>query len=634
MNRSPLTRALLATVGCAATLVVAAPAHADPHPTHPGLVSADPSNTTPNVLDGHVNAFAQVGDTMVVGGDFSQVEQGGVVHDRDNVFAFSVSTGAVLDDFAASANGEVHDLQVTADQSGVVLAGAFFKVNGVPHTSHLAEVSITDGELVPSFTSPEPNGLVRDIVAASGHYYVAGAFTELGGHPRDYLAALDPDGSDSNTAELDFDGVNASGSTNVRSIDVSPDGSRLVVAGNFASVDGQTRGQLALLDTGAGATTLDPWSTDRFAPSCGSHFDAYMRDVAFSPSGDFFVVVTTGGPMGYQKSGLLCDSASRWDVDAGSAAEPAWVAYTGGDTLTAAIVDDNAVYLGGHLRWLNNSFGHNDPRMGAVAREGIAAVDPQNGLPLSWDPGRRRGYGVYGFALTPDGLWVGSDTIGFGGELRNRIAFCPVVGGQPLPAYDSAAVPGRLALVRPAGLSVRSFDGHVVGGPGTVVGGQSWTGLLGAFVVDQTLYAAWADGTMTAHAFDGESVGAATAVELAGGFRDLGRVRALFFDPRLHRVYYTLAGSDHLYYRYFQPESRTVGSWRYEAPGTSAVDFRHVSDAFAVGKRLYVTDSATGNLQRVGWRPASSTVTGAPVDVVGPSIDGRDYAAAPLIALR
>ena len=34
---------------------------------------------------------------------------------------------------------------------------------------------------------------------------------------------------------------------------------------------------------------------------------------------------------------------------------------------------------------------------------------------------------------------------------------------------------------------------------------------------------------------------------------------------RRDRLYYTLAGSKALYYRYFQPESNIVGSWRYRA---------------------------------------------------------------------
>ena len=639
MTLPTLTRAhlLLVTLAAAATgaSVLALPqaAHADTHPTHPGLVSADPANTTPDVLDGHVNAFAQAGDTMIVGGDFSQVEQGGTVYERANLFAFSVSTGEVLESFAASANGEVYDLELTPDESAVLVAGSFFKVNGVPHTARIARVSVSDGGLEPGFTSPQPNGLIRDVAAANGKLYIAGAFTTVDGQPRDYLAALNADGSDAGTVDLAIDGVNTSGTTNIRSMDVSPDGSKAVIAGNFSTVDDQPRGQLAVIDLTAGSATLSTWSTDRFSPQCGPHFDAYMRDVAWAPSGEFFVVVNTGGPMGYQKSGLLCDSASRWDLAAGPDAEPAWVDYTGGDTLTAAIVDDNAVYIGGHMRWLNNSFGHNNPRMGAVAREGVAALDPQNGLPLSWDPGRRRGYGVYGFELTADGLWVGSDTVGFGGELRNRIAFCPAAGGSPLPPYETAAVPGRLAFVRPASIAVRSFDGHSVGSPGTVASGQDWTDVRGAFVVDGVLYAGWADGTMTAQPFDGSTIGTVENVDLAGGFRDLDQVQSIFFDRVLHRIYYTLDGTNRLFYRSFQPESRTVGAWRYDAPATAAVNWKHVSDAFAVGTKLFVTDTGSGNLQRLKWRSATGSVTGSAVDLLGPSIDGHNYASRAVVAL-
>ena len=93
--------------------------------------------------------------------------------------------------------------------------------------------------------------------------------------------------------------------------------------------------------------------------------------------------------------------------------------------------------------------------------------------------------------------------------------------------------------------------------------------MRGAFVIDGVLYAGWADGTMTRSDVRRDAPSAhPQPIELAGGFRDLDRVRAIFFDRVLHRIYYTLDGSNRLYYRYFQPETRTVGSWRYEAPTT------------------------------------------------------------------
>jgi hypothetical protein len=633
MTMSPFLRTLVATAAAFASLLTASTAaHADPHPTHPGLVSADPANTTPDVVDGHVNAFAQVGDTMIVGGDFSEVEQGDTVYQRDHVFAFTISTGHVLTSFAPDVDGEVFDLQL-AGGGRVLLAGAFSSVDGAPKTAKVAMVSISDGEVDPAFTSPMPNGIVRDVVVANGYYYIAGAFKTLGGHARGYLAALNSDGSDSGVATLDIAGTNAGGSTNVRAMDVSPDGTQIVIAGNFATVDGEPRGQLALLDVNSADTTLSVWATQRFAITCGPHFDAYMRDVAFAPSGHFFAVVATGGPLGVQKSGRLCDSASRWDVTNDPHAEPAWVDYTGGDTLTATIVDEGAVYVGGHQRWLNNSYGHNDSAAGAVSREGVAALDPKNGLPYTWNPGRRRGYGVYGFALTEAGLWVGSDTVGFGGELRSRIAFCPIVGGIDLPTYQTASIPGHLALLqRTGGVRVRAFDGHQVGPVGTVSSGE-WAGLRGAFVVDDVLYAGWADGTMTTQSFDGTAVGQASTLDLSGGFTDLDEVQTMFFDATTHRIYYTLKDKNRLYYRYFQPQSMVVGSWRFATPAGGALDWRQVGEAFLVNRKLFFANAANGNLRRIGWDPISGEVTAPAVTVLGPAIDGNDYRAAGLVGL-
>lgn len=615
--------ARIVLVALALTAGAAAPASADPHPRHVGVVAADPADHTPDVLDGHVNAFAQVGDTMVVGGSFTRVAQGDVAYRRSNLFAFSLSTGRVLRAFAPRVDGEVFDLQ--AMPAGTVMAGgAFGSVDAVPGTSKLAVLRVETGAVDPHFTSPRPNALVRDIVTARGRYYIAGSFRTLGGHPRSYVAALNPDGSDSGVVDLTITGTNAGGSTHVRSMDVSPDGTRLVIAGNFAAVDGHRRDQVAVLDLRSSETRLDPWSTTAFAPQCGPRFQAYLRDVAIAPNGRYFVAVTTGGPRGDQRSGRLCDSASRFPLDHAADARPTWVAYTGGDTLTAAIVDSHAVYIGGHQRWLNNGRGRNDAGPGAVPREGIAALDPLTGLPHSWNPGRSRGYGVTGFALTPEGLWIGSDTGDFGGEPRERLAFCPVVGGWPVPAYDAGTLPGRLALLlRGGGARVRAFDGRRLGAA-TTVDSAGWRGLRAAVAVDGALYAIWRDGRMTAQAFDGTTLGPARALPHADGFADAGRVRAAFIDPARHRLYYTLRGRPGLFARAFAPASGVVGGERTRVAG-SALDWRRVRDALVVGRTLYYADSATETLRAIGWRPATGTTRGRSTAVHGPgqAVAGR-----------
>src|SRR5215203_76983 len=136
-----------------------------------------------------------------------------------------------------------------------------------------------------------------------------------------------------------------------------------------------------------------------------------MRDVDIAPSGGYFVVAATGAFAGGVGSGTLCDTVTRWELNAtGAGQEPTWADYSGGDTLTQVKVTGPAIYVGGHQRWMNNPFVGDAVGPGAVPREGLAAVDPRNGLPFSWNPGRARGVGVWEFLPTTAGLWIGHDT--------------------------------------------------------------------------------------------------------------------------------------------------------------------------------------------------------------------------------
>lgn len=75
----------------------------------PSIVSADPADESPHVSDGSVRAILQIGDTVVVGGTFTEVREHGSTQPikRSRIFAFSASTGKVSPTFKPALNAEV-----------------------------------------------------------------------------------------------------------------------------------------------------------------------------------------------------------------------------------------------------------------------------------------------------------------------------------------------------------------------------------------------------------------------------------------------------------------------------------------------------------------------------------------------
>ena len=83
-------------------------------------------------------------------------------------------------------------------------------------------------------------------------------------------------------------------STNVLQISTNPANNRLVAVGNFTSVNGAKRSQIASSDIGGAAYTMTPWYTKLYESDCSVKFETYMTDVEYSPDGSYFVVSTTG----------------------------------------------------------------------------------------------------------------------------------------------------------------------------------------------------------------------------------------------------------------------------------------------------------------------------------------------------
>ena len=598
-------------------------ASAGPPPSpHDRVVSSDPADWTPHVLNGRVNAIVQVGNTVIVGGAFERVQvPGGAIVERRNLFAFDAATGTLSTTFRPGVSGKVFAL--ATDGTHVYVGGEFSRLSG-GDVFRLGKLDL-NGKRVAGFAAPVTGPAVYDLAVANGNLYVGGRFTAVHGVARSAFAVVDAASGALREIHVPFTGVHNGGSTHVAKLDVTPDGTKLVAVGNFTTVAGQFRRQIAMLDLTPTTAVVSGWATARYATQCASRFETYLRDVDIAPDGTYFVVVTTGAFFGGATAGVLCDTAARWEIGPTTAnQQPTWVNYAGGDTTFSVAVTGTAVYVGGHFRWWNNPFAGDEVGPGTIKRKGIAALDPANGLPLSWNPGRKLGVGVFAFLATRDGLWAGSDTDQIGSEYHARLAFFPLAGGTTIPVHRPARLPGRLftlPLTAPGtALGERTFDGASVGAPGTLPTSVDWSRARGAFLANGRIYTGWDDGRIYARRFDGDVVGSKVTQAYLRGLTathfPVASVTGMFFDHTRGRLYYTVNGDGRLFYRYFTPQSEVIGAVTFVATGPNdGFDWASVRGMTLAGDALFVARS-WGVLQRISWNgaPVAGTVTAVDAD--------------------
>ncbi|HVQ87697.1 MAG TPA: hypothetical protein VMT88_05895 [Actinomycetes bacterium] len=391
------------------------------------VVSDNPVDNTPDVLDGTVYAIAEVGNRVVVAGSFTKVQRPGAIVTRNlvNIFAYNPNTGKIDMKFQPAVDGPVETVAAAPGGTDVIVGGYFANVNGSPRRG-LVSLSMADGSTNSSFVG-KTNAAVHKILVRGNKLIVGGRFTKVNDVTHLGLAVMD-----ATTGQLDSNfniGVEGSRKPSLLPIpivfemDATADGSRLIILGNFLTVNGLDHNQVAIINMTN--YTVMPWASTETESMCGSSVSFFFADVEIDPTGTFFALVARGG----YSSTDLCDTVTRWELDGtDTSAEPTWTNWTGGDTLWSVAVTPAAVYIAGHPRWLDNYGCNNTKCPGSVDREGIAAVDPATGEVLAWNPGRARGVGAQELVATNRGLYVGSDTERIGGEIHKRLAMFPSLG--------------------------------------------------------------------------------------------------------------------------------------------------------------------------------------------------------------
>jgi hypothetical protein len=371
-------------------------------------LAALPNKSTQTwMVNGPVRAIAQVGDTIWLGGRFTQlrekpVGQAGAVVPVRNVAAISATTGAPIPGLhlpvVTGPSSIVYDFEVAQGQ--VYVGGRFSAVDGVTR-GNLAAINPATGAPVRAFWPKV--GVVYALASHAGKLFAGGNFMFAGGQSRMRLAAFAlGDGALASAWRPSADGL-------VRDLTMSRDGASVYAAGHFEHAAGtgqalQLRDSVARFAVGTGA--LSRWSL-------GCPCSSEVWGISVEPVGDRVYIGMAG---------------SDW-VAAASAVTgaPLWRTDTFGELHDLAVMGDRLV-IGGHFSWvaprpgggyLCTSSGGN----GCIARSKLAALNVNGVLDQAWNPNMTGPYqGVWRLHVDGRRLWAGGEFTEVGGAAQQRIA--------------------------------------------------------------------------------------------------------------------------------------------------------------------------------------------------------------------
>ncbi|HET7735750.1 MAG TPA: hypothetical protein VFK52_07230 [Nocardioidaceae bacterium] len=374
-------------------------------------------------VNGRVYATLVVGDTVFVGGDFTQaVSPSGQQVARARLAAFSMTTGALLTTWRADAGSTVRAL--ASDGSHLYVGGAFGRLGGRSH-AYLGRVSLDNGQADSTYV-PAAGSPVRALALGPDGLYVGGTFTTMNGVTRNRIALVD---TSQGALVPGFTG--SIGGTGVFGLAVSPTTSAVYAAGQFTTANSVSRPGMVALDSRTGATLPIAFSG------------------AVNPS--FGVDVSEDGSMVFGAGGTGANRASGWRTSDGSAV---WHRSTDGD-IQAIDYFDGRTYFGFH-----------DGYQGDTTLK-IQAVSAYTGvLDSAWTPRFDAFWGVFAISVTERGMVLGGEFTKVSGVNAQGFARFPSLGTFPTPppagptTYVGAAHPWRYwdKGTRPTYWNLPGFD--------------------------------------------------------------------------------------------------------------------------------------------------------------------------------
>lgn len=350
----------LATVVALAIVVMPEPARADGGAPMAAVVPAamkepvqeDPSNFTADALptvqiNGVVWDQEIVGDIVYAAGSFSSARPAGSPAGsnevpRANLLAYRLSTGELIASFAPTLNAQVRSVASSPDGSRLYVVGDFTSVNGQSR-NRVAAFDLPSGSL--SSFNPNSNGTTIGVDATNSTVYLTGNFGRVSGQDRMGAAAVSRDGSLLPWAPV-------LGERRGRVVLASPDGSKVVLGGDFPTLNGSSNPGYGLgMVRASDAALVVPFQVNDVIRNGGK--DAAILSLK-SDADSFYGTGYTFG------AGGNLEGSFRASWDSGGLT---WVNDCHGDHYDVQPIGD-AVYMASHAHYcgsLENGFPQSNP---------------------------------------------------------------------------------------------------------------------------------------------------------------------------------------------------------------------------------------------------------------------------------
>lgn len=284
-------------------------------------------------------------------------------------------------------------------------------------------VSVNDG------FDPNVNGTVCSIIIQpDGRILIGGNFSSVGGITRNNIARLNLDGTLDSTFNPDVNSI-------VHCIALQTDGS-IILGGEFTTINSETRNYIAKINA-------DGTLNSAFNPNS----NGFIRVLALQTDGKILLGGDYTAIGGYTRN-RIARLNSDGSLDTGF--DP----NADGSVLSIAIQSNNSILIGGAFT-----------SIGGIVRNYLASLDPDGNLQTSFNPDPNDM--VFSLFIQPDGkILFGGAFTSIGGITRNRLARLKAEGTLDLSFNPDAN--GDISA-----LAMQPDGGILLGGSFTLIGSET-----------------------------------------------------------------------------------------------------------------------------------------------------------------